>query len=884
MRDTLAAIRLASALMLAAALPLSGQERGSADGERPRTRGEQIADSLDAPAPAVEPELLGRDTVIASPGRTYDAGGLRRFLFGDLNRDLWHLEFPVPVLDLDRVGGGLELDELSGGLQTLGIRLASRDGRTFQFRSIVKTPSRALPAALRGTPANAVAEEPMAALFPLSALVVAELLESAGILVARPRLVVMPDDPRLGEYREAFAGLMGWLEERPNEGEGDTPGFAGSSKITATDELFEELAENPRSYVNARVFLKARLIDMLVGDWDRHVDQWRWASFEEGERTRWDPIPRDRDWALARVDGVFAGLVRVYSPKWVGFSADPPDPFAMSWAAQELDRRWLPELTRSEFLAVARELRGELDDQTIDRAVGALPASYRQAIGAELTRNLRLRRDALDEVAMRFYDLMAAYPNVFASDEPERVTVEAVGDGGLRLVIESESVDGLVMYDRRFEVPETREVRVYLGGGDDQVEFVGGELPMDIRIVGGEGDDRFVDRTADGSRIHVYDHEGDNTFTLGDRAYATESPFEGQDEPPDPYFIWDRRDWGHSWVPRPELRYDSDIGVYAGFGISRYGFGFGRAPWRSKYSVSVLSGFAPDEWIGDIEFERPFGDRGWRGAFNLDWATQHPTWFYGFGNETVATANEAFHRAHRNAASIWLQGVWAPDSVFSVKAGPAAELAGPIHGEGTVFDTLTAYGTTHFHQLGARARVRYDARDRRDLPTSGVVLQADGRAFPALLDVEDPYAKLRAEATTYLSAGLPGEPTLYLNVTGEHVWGRAPFGAFPFLGGSHSLPGYVQRRFLGRTAVAAGTLLRWGIASAHVGTDLRLGVHGMGTVGRVWLDGESSARWHPSFGGGAWVNLPSLGRTVSLTFMHGEGGSSALYLDMGFLF
>jgi hypothetical protein len=49
---------------------------------------------------------------------------------------------------------------------------------------------------------------------PGGALVVAPLLEAAGVLHATPQLAVMPDDPRLGEFRSSFAGMLGLLEER----------------------------------------------------------------------------------------------------------------------------------------------------------------------------------------------------------------------------------------------------------------------------------------------------------------------------------------------------------------------------------------------------------------------------------------------------------------------------------------------------------------------------------------------------------------------------------------------------------------------------------------------------------------------------------------------
>lgn len=848
------------------------------------SRAEQVADSLEAPPPAVDPDYLGRDTVWATPGQTYRAGPIKRILFGDLNRDLWELEIPVPVLDLDGVGGGLEVDELGGGLQTLGMRFESRDGRTFQFRSIVKNASRAIPPILRSTPVDGVVEDQMGALFPLSAMVVAELVESAGLLVAKPRLVVMPDDPRLGEYREGFAGRMGWIEERPNEGEGDTPGFAGSTKITGSDELLEELAENPRSYVDARAVLVSRLIDMLVSDWDRHLDQWRWAAFDEGERTRWEPIPRDRDWALARIDGVLPAVARIYSPKYIGISSDAPDPFRLSWSAQEIDRRFLAALDREEFLRVATDVQRHLDDDAIDRAVGVLPASYREAVGERLTRQLRARRDALDRVAAEFYALLARWIDVYGTDRDDILTIDVLPGGAVHVRLASPDEGGVPGFERTMTADETRELRVYLGAGDDAVVAGGtAPLPFDVRVVGGAGDDRYG-TAGEGNGVHVYDHEGDDAFAVGDETYVTASPFEGQEEPPVAYLSWNHRDWGHAWVPRPELRYDSDMGLYLGAGVSRYGFGFGRNPYRSRYSVSVLSGFAPDRWIGDVEFERPFGDRGWRARFDLDWATQRPVWYFGIGNETDRLGDKALHRGHRNEASLWLRGIWAPDSTFRASLGPAARLAGPFHGDAPALDTASAYGAARTHQIGVRGEIALDTRDHFELPRRGALLRIGVGAYPAALEIEEPFAVARAEARTYLSAPLPGSPALHLRLVGAQAWGPTPLGERPSLGGSPSLPGYVERRFVGDRSASAAALLRLDLFPFHVFTDMRAGIHGLASVGRVWVEGEDSDRWHPGLGGGVWLHLLALDRTVSLTHARGRDGTSAFHLDLGFPF
>ena len=148
-------------------------------------------------------------------------------------------------------------------------------------------------------------QDQIAALFPLSAMVVAPLLDAADVLHADPTLVVMPSDAALGEFQDEFGGLLGWIEVRPDEGPDGEPGFAGSTRVAGSDSFREHLEESPDERVDALGYLRARLMDLFVGDWDRHPDQWRWAAFEdEGGGTLWRPIPRDRDWALSHIDGL----------------------------------------------------------------------------------------------------------------------------------------------------------------------------------------------------------------------------------------------------------------------------------------------------------------------------------------------------------------------------------------------------------------------------------------------------------------------------------------------------------------------------------------------------------------------------------------------------
>src|SRR2546422_7620271 len=105
------------------------------------------------------------------------------------------------------------------------------------------------------------------------------------------------------------------IEERPTEPPDNEVAFAGAVELASTKKLLEHLEHSPRHRVDSRAYLAARLMDVFIGDWDRHHDQWRWARFDSGQVHIWRPIPRDRDQAFARLDGFFVWLTGFYWPQ-----------------------------------------------------------------------------------------------------------------------------------------------------------------------------------------------------------------------------------------------------------------------------------------------------------------------------------------------------------------------------------------------------------------------------------------------------------------------------------------------------------------------------------------------------------------------------------------
>ena len=60
----------------------------------------------------------------------------------------------------------------------------------------------------------------------------------------------------------------------------------------------------------------------MVGNWDRHQAQWRWARL--GSEPVWVPLPEDADQAFTRYEGKAMGAARRVVPRFMRYSGEYP--------------------------------------------------------------------------------------------------------------------------------------------------------------------------------------------------------------------------------------------------------------------------------------------------------------------------------------------------------------------------------------------------------------------------------------------------------------------------------------------------------------------------------------------------------------------------------
>ncbi|HPN37385.1 MAG TPA: hypothetical protein PL041_03210, partial [Melioribacteraceae bacterium] len=309
------------------------------------------------------------------PAIEYKSGYFYQVLFGKHWRDLWTTPVYAEILNLDTFAGGITPIEKGGGFQTKSLRFSAKDGNIYKFRSVRKDPAKVLPEELQETVVADIMFDQISSSNPFGALTVVPILNALNIPQATPKIVWLPDSEKLKEFREEFKNLLGLIEIHPNENENDTALFLGADKILSTYKLLDRLEEKRDERVDSKVYLKARLIDAFLGDWDRHTDQWRWARINKNNQKLWLPIPRDRDQVYSLFDGLFPNIAAMYVKQLNSFGSSFPSPEYLSWSGRALDDRFLPELNKKQWDSVTTYVVNTLKDSLIEYSVSLLPKS-----------------------------------------------------------------------------------------------------------------------------------------------------------------------------------------------------------------------------------------------------------------------------------------------------------------------------------------------------------------------------------------------------------------------------------------------------------------------------------------------------------------------------
>ncbi|WP_442267667.1 metallophosphoesterase [Tenacibaculum sp. ZS6-P6] len=818
-----------------------------------------------------------------------DVSSFHKFMWGDLNREKYGKEITVPVLELDNVFGGLKPIRRGGGNQTNSLRLENAEGKQYVLRSMYKDGSRIMGGVLKGTFLVDVVQDIFTMSHPYAAFVIPDMAEAAGIYHTNPKLYYMPKQPALGMYNDVFGGGLYLLEERPAGNREDVASFGNSKKIISTYDVLEKIRKNGKHTIDQSFTVRSRLFDMVIGDWDRHEDQWRFASFKtEDDKTYYRPIPRDRDQPFSRFDGVLIPLLKLNTPLIKNMQTMDYDIKDMKWYnnyPRFFDAEFLNQLTLEDWLKEVKYIQRNLTDEVIENSIKQFPKNVYDIDGEELIAKIKSRRDKLESFARKYYAKQAKKVQIVGTDKDDIFIIKRLNNNETSVEILRKQNK---FFSRIFKTSETEEIQLYGLNGKDQF-FISGDVQEGIllRLIGGHNNDLYEDNSSvegNSKMTKVYDYISKKNTVNGK---------EVDDLREDNYFknTYNHRDIeNNTTLVFPSLGANPDDGFFFGVNVTHTRYGFKKRPFDNQHNLtanyySSTNGFDINytgeftEFIGNWSLELKARATSSNYSFN----------FFGYGNETNFDQSRDldFYRVKREEflllPSLIRRFNWGSTfkvtgtfEAIKVENTPNRNITNSPNSATNIFDR------NYF--AGGEVNFNHNRVDNNSFPTKGMNFDVTMGAKMNTNNTNRYFGYLKTSLAIYQNL-VPNRSLVYATEVGSHLNFKNRFEIYhaASIGGNRNLRGYNNQRFTGTESFYHTNDLRLRLGSFKAFIPMRVGVTGGFDYGKVWSPfAAQSNTWNSSYGGSFWLSGLDM-FTANLALFNGDDGSRFTF-SLGFNF
>lgn len=831
-----------------------------------------------------------------------DKGKFYKRLWGERYREDFNTKVKVPTVNLDTLFGGLKPIRKGGGHQSKSLRLEDNDGREYVMRALRKSAVQYLQAVafkdqyIEGQFNDTYTEDLLLDVFtgshPYAPFTIATLSNAIGVYHTNPVLYYVPKQNALGNFNDEFGNELYMIEERAADGHGDKESFGFSDEIISTNDMLLKLRKNENHKVDEAAYIRARLFDMLIGDWDRHEDQWRWAVFKEDDKTIYKPIPRDRDQAFSiMADGTLLGLATkivpslrlmksyeetLKSPKWFNLEPYP------------LDMALIKEADRMLWNSQVKHIVTNISNEVIDEAFAYFPKEVNNETVLDIKRKLIGRRANLQKISDEYYNHINKFAVIKGTDKDDWFVIERMINGETRVTVYriKKGEKGEIFHQRTYASNDTKEIWIYgLDDKDTFQVFGNGDNLISIRLIGGQNNDTY--NIENGKKIKIYDYKSKKSeFVTNKGKVKFTDDYETN--------VYDYKKLKNNANQlTPTFGANPDDGFKIGIVNTYTNYGFERNPFTSQHTFYASYYFATNGF--DFKYNAEFANITGRWNLGLDAIFTSPNYsinFFGFGNETV-NLNEIdednydmnYNRVKLRTLKFSPSLIWKGELGANFKIGLSYESIEVEETTGRFINTFyTINGIENSKNfIGAEVSYSFINKDNRAFPTLGFQTSLQ-IGYKTNIDESNGFAyvipsigfdyKLDSNGQLVLATKLKA----HINLGDDFEFYQAAS-----IGASDGLRGYRNQRFSGKSAFYQSTDLRLNFRKMKTGIlPLNIGVYAGIDYGRVWFDGEDSNKWNNSFGGGVFANMAEMMTLNLSTFNSNDGLRFAFALGFAF--
>ena len=787
-------------------------------------------------------------TTVVIPGKKYNRSGYHNFLYGKHYRKEWNTPVRVNNFYLDTAFGGLKPTKEGGSRQSMGLRLETKTGKEYVLRSVDKDFGNGLPDEFHGTFISRIAKDQASIGYPFAAATITPMIEKTGIYHTRPVFVFVPKQKLLGEFNDKYGDQLYMLEERPDENQQDAPNFGRSKNVIGTEKLYEHIYEDHDYLVDQKAFAKARLFDMMIGDWGRHADQWRWASFkDDDDNTLYKPIPRDRDQTFTRFDGFYPSIASNLfgATQLESYNYHIKNIKRFNLPGRPLDRMFLNELSKENWIKAAEELQTSLTDAVIENAVKQLPPELYKIRGELLAKKLKSHRDDLVKNAKDYYDYLSHHVVIVGTQKREKFEINRISSEETSVKIFKINKNGVTekepYYSRLFQENDTKEIRIYPLEKEDVFEFKGIKDGVKIRIIDPEAIDSLNNIPMKSGKYGRTKISAGKTYQF-DTAYTKKFDF---------FILPLLSPAGYKVFDNNPL----DLFTSTGIRISA-NFTYMTKPWRKEeykqiHLFSANYGFTRgainvgyvgklNNTIGKLDMilkarvdipavENYFGN----GDLSVN-NTKAPINYYAVKSQRIYGAigiGHDFNKYNYLQAGVFYQSVKVEDT------------------KGRFVDLVADPSIFNRKQFaGVEAAYNFDHTNSSIYPTKGFKFAIGGGYVQNVDDNDRSFFKGSSSFSFYVP--LSKSFTLAVRAGGATMDGEADYYHLNILGGNQNLRGYPRERFYAKSIFYNNNEIRWVTNTHNFFFNGKIGLLGFVDNGRIWQPGELNNKFRTSYGGG----------------------------------
>lgn len=808
-----------------------------------------------------------------------------RTIYGKKYEKAYTTSVTAKVADLDTLYGGLTPIRQGGRNEYDELKLKDANGNLYTMRALAKNAleiSRQIPTeeATKAGETGSNSEVINTAGFnqdfyttshPYAVMAIPRMADAVNIFYTKPELFYVPKQKALQNYNEKFGNELYLISVEPSVESDNDSTFAYPNDVETTDDILIKLRENDDILVDEENYVTSRLFDMLIGDWDREDDHWRWAEYFRAGKNLYVPIPKNRDDAFSSFDGNILDVARSLFSGTREAHIYRPELINHEWFNKEgviLDRAILERSGRSQWTFTAKTMQANLLDEVIDDAFKDLPVSVQDETLEELKEILKKRRDNLVDIANGYFDYLSKLQTLTGTDQDDYIEITRLPKGKTNVKLyETEAGEkGAVIVNRTFDHANTREVWIYGLGGNDVVKTSGEDSDLIyMRFIGGKGTDSFD--ISEGRRIKFYDHKSRPSKVIqndgGSLVFSDLYDLNTYDY---------RKQLEVTKRVAPGFGYNPDDGVKVGLEFIYTVNSFKRNPFSKRHILGAAYYFETSSF--DIDYSGEFANT--IGDLNLSVGARitSPNYtvnYFGFGNESrnaEATLGYDYNRIElqKNSINVGLLRNSSFGSIFRLQTRFEA-----IRLNESFNDLYLDKGTTQLENTqyfgSLEAVYSYRSFDNPSNPSRAMLFDLTVGATENISDVDQYFGYIRSRIGFYNALITSEKLVLKTNIqTKFNIGNRFEFYQGAILGGNSGLRGFREERFVGRSSLVGSADVRYSFNEFKIELfPLQIGIYTGGDLGRVWTPIEDSEQWHTSYGGGLWANGPGgVGGTFSL--------------------